>query len=333
MVRYQEVQLNKHVFFSDTSTRGSAPRIFSTFPSASDIPFDEKGVEIDLATDITKLTTQTEVLKKRIENGYREASSPRAADPPQKQFVGAKTFSRRRIGTSGEMPAYIYCSSLSQLPEDQSSAHIPIFCVGSCDYLSLSHFLPAAPLVFSSKEETSIPALHKYIQLIGESHNLTDGIDVLRGGSPCRSSVGSSRRRTSSASCRRGQGVALLCTSSALASSGVRWDFSVNSTSVGAMRRERIPSRNKYIFGGKVVHIGKLPLALRTPTIATSRRMRNRDQVPPWGQDWVQANLTPSGSGCRLRLKLVVVRQNASTDITAEKPRRYFLGGSLGDPR
>ncbi|KAJ7696625.1 hypothetical protein B0H14DRAFT_2650171 [Mycena olivaceomarginata] len=33
-----------------------------------DIPFDEKGVEIDLATDNTKLTTQIEVLKKCIEN-------------------------------------------------------------------------------------------------------------------------------------------------------------------------------------------------------------------------------------------------------------------------
>ncbi|KAJ7842673.1 hypothetical protein B0H14DRAFT_2586231 [Mycena olivaceomarginata] len=36
------------------------------------IPFDEKGVEIDLATDITKLTTQIEVLKKRIKNGKPE---------------------------------------------------------------------------------------------------------------------------------------------------------------------------------------------------------------------------------------------------------------------
>ncbi|KAJ7772755.1 hypothetical protein B0H14DRAFT_2632277 [Mycena olivaceomarginata] len=56
--------------------------------TGTDIPFDDKGVEIDLATHITKLTAQIEILKKHIENGHREASSPRAADPPQKQFVG-----------------------------------------------------------------------------------------------------------------------------------------------------------------------------------------------------------------------------------------------------
>ncbi|KAJ7836115.1 hypothetical protein B0H14DRAFT_2589848 [Mycena olivaceomarginata] len=42
-----------------------------------DIPFDEKGVEIDLATDITKLTTQIKVLKKRIENAQMEGFGAR----------------------------------------------------------------------------------------------------------------------------------------------------------------------------------------------------------------------------------------------------------------
>ncbi|KAJ7797867.1 hypothetical protein B0H14DRAFT_3546697 [Mycena olivaceomarginata] len=83
-------------------------------------------------------------LKSFYSKYYREASNPRA-DPPQKQFVGALREKCQR--THGSSP---------QLPEDQSNAHIPIFCVGSCDYLSLSRLLPTAPLVFSMKEDVRI---------------------------------------------------------------------------------------------------------------------------------------------------------------------------------
>ncbi|KAJ7480387.1 hypothetical protein B0H11DRAFT_2024898 [Mycena galericulata] len=157
--------------------------------TGTDVPFDEKGVEIDLATDITKLTTQIEVLKKRIENGkpekaeeWRKKVTAKRQAREQRILLRNNLLAQRRshavASALREKCQHIY-RSLSQLPEDQSSAHIPIFCVGSCDYLSLSHLLPAAPLVFSSKEDTSIPALHEYIQLNGEFHNLTDGIDVL----------------------------------------------------------------------------------------------------------------------------------------------------------
>ncbi|KAJ7920348.1 hypothetical protein B0H13DRAFT_1987178 [Mycena leptocephala] len=120
--------------------------------TGTDVPFDEKGVEIDLATDITKLTKQIEVLQKRIENG-----KPEKAEEWRKKVTAKRQAREQRI---------------LQKQLLASSAHIPIFCVGSCDYLSLSHLLPAAPL-------TSIPALHEYIQLTGEFDNLTHGIDVL----------------------------------------------------------------------------------------------------------------------------------------------------------
>ncbi|KAJ7819594.1 hypothetical protein B0H14DRAFT_2836031, partial [Mycena olivaceomarginata] len=43
----------------------------------------------------------------------------------------------------------------------------------------LSNLLSADRIVFSSKEDTCIPALSQYIQHIGELHNLTDGIHLL----------------------------------------------------------------------------------------------------------------------------------------------------------
>ncbi|KAJ7788763.1 hypothetical protein B0H14DRAFT_2947191 [Mycena olivaceomarginata] len=70
-------------------------------------------------------------------------------------------------------------NTLSQSPEVESNPDIPIFCVGSWDFLCLSNLLSADRIVFSSKEDTCIPALSQYIQHIGELHNLTDGIHLL----------------------------------------------------------------------------------------------------------------------------------------------------------
>ncbi|KAJ7940096.1 P-loop containing nucleoside triphosphate hydrolase protein [Mycena leptocephala] len=157
--------------------------------TGTDIPFDEKGVEADLATEIDQLTAQIEVLKQRVANGL-----PKKVEEWKKKITAKRQAREQRILRRNNLLAQrrshsvasalrekhqqIY-RALSQLPDGHDTPHIPIFCVGSCDYLCLSRLLPATPLVFSSKEDTSIPALHEYIQLIGEFHNLTDGVDIL----------------------------------------------------------------------------------------------------------------------------------------------------------
>ncbi|KAJ7744706.1 hypothetical protein B0H14DRAFT_2986644, partial [Mycena olivaceomarginata] len=94
----------------------------------------------------------------------------------QRRIVLAKQRSYAVALALHEKCQQIYCT-FSQLPEGESNPHIPVFCVGSWDFMSLSSLLP--PLVFSSKEDLSIPALHEYIRRIGEFQTLTDGIDLL----------------------------------------------------------------------------------------------------------------------------------------------------------
>ncbi|KAJ7934738.1 hypothetical protein B0H13DRAFT_1855029 [Mycena leptocephala] len=147
------------------------------------------GREVDLAMDIAELTAQIDVLKKRIARGrpetlqeWKTKITAKRQAREQRIFQRHKLLAQRRSGSVAsalqEKCRHIY-STLWQLPEGQSAPHIPIFCVGSCDYLCLSRLLPATPLVFSSEKDTSIPALHEYIQLMGEFHNLTDGVDIL----------------------------------------------------------------------------------------------------------------------------------------------------------
>ncbi|KAJ7822388.1 hypothetical protein B0H14DRAFT_3146386 [Mycena olivaceomarginata] len=155
--------------------------------TGTDIPFDEKAAG---TTEIAKLTKEIKRLEGRIDRrpqddkvkGWRDQITQRrnARDQliSQRHIVLAQQRSHAVASALQEKCQQIY-STLSQLPEVESNPHIPIFCVGSWDFLTLSRLLPANPLVFSSKEDTSIPALHEYIQLIGEFHNLTDGIDLL----------------------------------------------------------------------------------------------------------------------------------------------------------
>ncbi|KAJ7939985.1 hypothetical protein B0H13DRAFT_1850187 [Mycena leptocephala] len=94
--------------------------------TGTDIPFDEKGEEVDLAMDIAELTAQIDVLKKRIARGRpetlqewktkitakRQAREQRIFQRPKLLAMDAhhstaKTIWFRGVGTSGEMSAYI----------------------------------------------------------------------------------------------------------------------------------------------------------------------------------------------------------------------------------
>ncbi|KAJ7909877.1 hypothetical protein B0H13DRAFT_2661314 [Mycena leptocephala] len=157
--------------------------------TGADIPFDETGVEPVLASEIDKLTAQIEILKHRIATGrsnkvgeWKEKITTKRQDREQRILLRNSLLAQHRSHSVAsvlqEKHRQIY-STLSQLPDGQAIPHIPIFCVGSCDYLCLSRLLPATPLVFSSKEDTSIPSLHEYIQLNGELHSLQDGVNTL----------------------------------------------------------------------------------------------------------------------------------------------------------
>lgn len=115
-------------------------------------------------------------------------------------------------------------------------------------------------------------------------------------------------------------------------------------------RYSPIQSTNAKVIG-KAVHIVKVPFAFRPlqlPIIATRisiLRSRLAKTTQPWSRFEIvvsssalgTSHTSPSLSGSRgrLRPKLVTVRQNGMTYITAQKPRRYVLAPSrpLGDPR
>ncbi|KAJ6623891.1 hypothetical protein B0H10DRAFT_2008729 [Mycena sp. CBHHK59/15] len=153
--------------------------------TGTDIPFNEKGVETDLATLVIHIHIwyRLQLSVKPVSNEFFGGticwrSVSHLFRVPLKLIVSQQRRSHSVASALREKHQQIY-RALSQLPDGHDTPHIPIFCVGSCDYLCLSRLLPATPLVFSSKEDTSIPALHEYIQLIGEFHNLTDGVDIL----------------------------------------------------------------------------------------------------------------------------------------------------------
>ncbi|KAK7005467.1 hypothetical protein R3P38DRAFT_3604688 [Favolaschia claudopus] len=56
---------------------------------------------------------------------------------------------------------------------------IPIFCVGSSDYLILHDHSPTKTAIFSSKSETGIPALYTHTMHIGERQGVADAIHLL----------------------------------------------------------------------------------------------------------------------------------------------------------
>ncbi|KAK7016479.1 hypothetical protein R3P38DRAFT_3202631 [Favolaschia claudopus] len=56
---------------------------------------------------------------------------------------------------------------------------IPIFCVGSSDYLILHDHSPTKTAIFSSKSETGIPALYTHTMHIGERQGVSDAIHLL----------------------------------------------------------------------------------------------------------------------------------------------------------
>ncbi|KAJ7814970.1 hypothetical protein B0H14DRAFT_3878507, partial [Mycena olivaceomarginata] len=153
--------------------------------TGTDIPFDEKATGIP---EIAKLTDEIKMLEGRINRrpqddkvkGWKNQIAQRRGTRnqliSQRRIVLAKQRSDAVALALHEKCQQIYCT-FSQLPEGESIPHIPVFCVGSWDFMSLSSLLP--PLVFSSKEDTSIPALHEYIRRIGEFQTLTDGIDLL----------------------------------------------------------------------------------------------------------------------------------------------------------
>ncbi|KAJ7699189.1 hypothetical protein B0H14DRAFT_3765153 [Mycena olivaceomarginata] len=70
---YSFLQLNQQINFqlSETNTTDNCNTALGQYNNTL-IPFDEKGAETDLATDIAKLTTQIDVLKRRIDNGRPE---------------------------------------------------------------------------------------------------------------------------------------------------------------------------------------------------------------------------------------------------------------------
>ncbi|KAJ7842101.1 hypothetical protein B0H14DRAFT_3140018 [Mycena olivaceomarginata] len=137
--------------------------------TGTDIPFDEKAAG---TTEIAKLTKEIKRLEGRIDRrpqddkvkGWRDQITQRrnARDQliSQRHIVLAQQRSHAVASALQEKCQQIY-STLSQLPEVESNPHIPIFCVGSWDFLLL--FRPS----------TSI------FNLLGEFHNLTDGIDLL----------------------------------------------------------------------------------------------------------------------------------------------------------
>ncbi|KAJ7459089.1 hypothetical protein B0H11DRAFT_2060384 [Mycena galericulata] len=68
---------------------------------------------------------------------------------------------------------------LHGLPVTKPVPPIPIFCLGSRDYLCLSNLEPDEPATFSQLEETGIPRLKSYLQRDGECRNLKNAIWVV----------------------------------------------------------------------------------------------------------------------------------------------------------
>ncbi|KIM92377.1 hypothetical protein PILCRDRAFT_810432 [Piloderma croceum F 1598] len=69
----------------------------------------------------------------------------------------------------------IYCRTYREVLNDATvdPPHIPTFCVGSRDFLSLSGLESTQSLVFQHKDETSIPKLTEYMKKLGERRQLT----------------------------------------------------------------------------------------------------------------------------------------------------------------
>ncbi|KAJ7610800.1 hypothetical protein FB45DRAFT_1037701 [Roridomyces roridus] len=56
---------------------------------------------------------------------------------------------------------------------------VPIFCLGSRDYLCLAHLEPDNPSTFSDPEDTDIPRMKRYLLNDGERRNLVEAISVV----------------------------------------------------------------------------------------------------------------------------------------------------------
>ncbi|KAJ7665477.1 hypothetical protein DFH06DRAFT_314479 [Mycena polygramma] len=73
------------------------------------------------------------------------------------------------------------CEHLFQEISQEKDAvpDIPIFCLGSRDYLCLANLEPDPSAIFTDKEETGIPRLRRYFERDGERRNLVDAREAV----------------------------------------------------------------------------------------------------------------------------------------------------------
>ncbi|KAJ7897206.1 hypothetical protein B0H14DRAFT_2677325 [Mycena olivaceomarginata] len=72
-----------------------------------------------------------------------------------------------------------YKSLYCRMTESEVAPSVPIFCLGSRDFLSLAELEPDPSAIFLDKEETCIPKLRRYLEDDGERRNLADAITTV----------------------------------------------------------------------------------------------------------------------------------------------------------
>ncbi|KAJ7103210.1 hypothetical protein B0H15DRAFT_811413 [Mycena belliarum] len=70
----------------------------------------------------------------------------------------------------------LYCG---MMPPGEPAPHIPIFCLGSRDYLCLKNIDLNDPMTFFDPEETGIPRLKRHLEADGERRSLTNAVAVV----------------------------------------------------------------------------------------------------------------------------------------------------------
>ncbi|KAJ7109880.1 hypothetical protein C8R44DRAFT_265806 [Mycena epipterygia] len=137
----------------------------------------------DLAAKKAK-KEQSKAKKKNVHiQQYNEQISEKKAQKESKTKEKNRLLAngRRRIVEAALQDKYAHLyRDLSQLSEDKPVPTIPIFCLGSRDYLCLADIEPDAPTTFFTPAETGIPQLKRYLETDGECRNLTDAIEVLK---------------------------------------------------------------------------------------------------------------------------------------------------------
>ncbi|KAJ7204338.1 hypothetical protein GGX14DRAFT_460067 [Mycena pura] len=159
------------------------------------LPEAEQAKVDALKKDAIKLAEEVKVLTEKIQR--KEKSTTRSKNSSLQRYQDQITQKRlakdtkirekNRLLALGRVKiveqaiqdkySHIYRDLSSQ--EDQIVPSIPIFCLGSRDYLCLTNIEPDSPVTFFDPEETGIPSLNRHLGMDGERRTLTEANWVL----------------------------------------------------------------------------------------------------------------------------------------------------------